>query len=227
MRLLTFGVTALFALPVLAHPVPDVPVRGEFKSEGASTIKVDVDPRCFAEDPENTPSLKKRELDRMSKDERNDLISKARTFIEKTLLFRFDPQDALRPKFKYDFVERPDAAPDSDGGTPVVIVAIWKEKLPTDLTKYQLMALEKGRFSIYFLNRIDGRDQKLNVLFPGEKSYWLDLPRARDPSDSKPENTSGAPTASDADAVRSSTFLALLRQGFVHVVPLGRRPLAT
>ena len=73
--------------------------------------------------------------------------------------------------------ERPDADPDSERGIPVVIVAQWQAKELTGLTGYQVEALKTGRYGVHFINRIDGKPQKLNVLFPGEKSYRLDLSR--------------------------------------------------
>ena len=143
MRFACILIVALLALPAVAHPVPDVPVRGEFKSIGESTITVEVDPRCFAEDSENAPYVKKRDLDNMSNQQREELISKAQKLIESTLLFQFDPKDALKPSFEYDFEQRGDAVPDEEGGIPIKIVATWKVKLPTQATKYRMGADEK------------------------------------------------------------------------------------
>jgi hypothetical protein len=244
MRFACILIVVLLAMPAVAHPVPDVPVRGEFKSKGESTIIVEVDPRSFAEDSENTPYVKKRDLDKMSNQQREELISKAHKLIESTLRFQFDPKDALKPSFEYDFEQRGDAAPDEEGGIPIKIVATWKVKLPTQATKYRMVADEQGRFSVYFLNKVDGRDQKLNVLFPGEESYWLQLPRgAVNRNESSDDASFGEgdfgsiPAGStdrasqatgmddvastDADAYGISTFRAMFRQGFVHVVPLG------
>ena len=165
----------LLPLSAAAHPVPDIRVRGDFKSDGAVKIQVDVDPRCFAEDAEHAPYLKKRDLKRMSKAQRDALFSKARKLVATTLRFHFEPRDAVELKFKCRFQERPDAAPDSEGGVPVIILVEWQKKGPTRLIGYQLEALKAGKFSVHFLNTVCGKKQKLNVLFPGEKSYRLDL----------------------------------------------------
>ncbi|MGI8604432.1 MAG: hypothetical protein ACR2OZ_15770 [Verrucomicrobiales bacterium] len=57
---------------------------------------------------------------------------------------------------------------------PVVITAEWK----TDASRwsgYQIKAKQSGKFSVRFINDVNGKEQPLNVLFPGEESYKLDL----------------------------------------------------
>ena len=113
----------------------------------------------------------------MSKDKRDSLVSQAKKLVAGTLRFHLEPTDAVKPTFKYRFEERPDVAPDSERGIPMTIVAEWKAEGLTELASYQLEAFEAGKYSVYFINHIDGEKQKLNVLFPGEKSYRLDLSR--------------------------------------------------
>ena len=195
----------------LAHPIPDVPVRGEFKADRSTTIQIEVDPRCFAEDSTNTPYLKKDELDRMSKKERDELLAKAKAFVSKKVRLHFEPMDSVKLSFSYSFVEQPNATPDSDGGVPVLIIAEWKAMLPTNVTSYQLEALKPGAFGIFFLNKVAGKDQKLNVLFPGEKSYKLDLSKLED------EKQAGV----DTERTGLDTFMSFIRFGFLHVIPRG------
>ena len=59
--------------------------------------------------------------------------------------------------------------------SPVVLQPEWKFELPANVKIYQLKASPVGRFSVLFINRIMGEKQDLNVLFPGESSYKLDL----------------------------------------------------
>ena len=173
--LMLYLLLALAPTMAFAHAVPDVPVRGDFKADRSTTIQIEVDPRCFAEDPTNAPYLKKDELDRMSKKEREKLLANAKAFVSKTIRLHFEPKDSVKPSFSYSFVERPDATPDSSKGVPVFIIGQWKTKLSADVTSYQLEALKPGNLSVNFENKIAGKNQKLNVLFPGEKSYKLDL----------------------------------------------------
>jgi hypothetical protein len=180
--LLALVLVALLAFApatALAHPAPDVPVRGDFKSDRSMTMQVEVDPRCFAKDPTNKPYLKKKDLDRMPKKEREQLLAKAKSFASKTIRLHFEPKDSVKPIFTYRFVEKPKATPDSDGGVPVVIIGEWKNKLPANVSSYQLESLEGGQLSVQFENKLAGKEQKLNVLFPGEKSYKLDLSKLK------------------------------------------------
>jgi len=170
---------ALAPTTALAHAIPDVPVRGDFKADRSATIEIEVDPRCFAKDPTNAPYLKKADLEKMPKKEREQLLAKAKSFVSQIIRLHFEPKDSVKPKFTYQFVERPDATPDSEGGVPVVIIGQWKTKLPGNVTSYQVESVKPGRLSVNFENKVAGKKQKLNVLFPGEKSYKLDLSKLK------------------------------------------------
>ncbi len=178
-RFLLFILATLLPLSAVGHPPPEIPVQGDFKSDGAVKIQVDVDPRCFADDPINAPYLKKRVLKGMSKAQREALLSKAKHLVATTLRFHFEPPVVSEPAFQCRFQERPNAAPDSEGGVPVMIVLSWEPKDPPKLNGYRLEALKTGEFSVQFLNTIHGKKQKVHVLFPGEKSYRLDLTARR------------------------------------------------
>ena len=41
----------------LAHPVPDVPLRSFFDADGSAVIEIELDTRCFSDDPESEPYL--------------------------------------------------------------------------------------------------------------------------------------------------------------------------
>jgi hypothetical protein len=174
--LLTLLLTVLWPLSAFGHAEPEIFVQGDFKSDGTATFQIEVDPRCFAADPGHALYLKKRKLKRMSKAVRNAYFSQAKKLIAETLRFDLVPSDDVKLDFEFRFQEKPDADPDSDKGIPVVILAECKVKLPAKLSSYQLEALKAGKFSVHFSNKIDGKKQKLNVLFPGEKSYRLALP---------------------------------------------------
>ena len=175
LRTILFLLAILFPIAAIAHPVPHITVRGNFKSDSTATIQVEVDPRCFADDPEHAHYLKKRDLDRKSKAEREAYFTKAKKLIQTTLRFHLEPPDKVHLDFKFRFQEKAKAAPDSEGGIPIILVAQWKTQELAKVNSYQLENLKAGKFSVHFLNKVDGKKQKLNVLFPGEKSYRLDL----------------------------------------------------
>jgi len=161
---------ALYALPALAHPAPDVPVRAWFSNDGEAVIQIEVDPRCFEEDPLNTPYLIKRQLDEMSQAQQQHLKSRAAAFVPATVQFSFEPT-ALTPDFEYTFATHGGKSLGKELDDPVMVMAEWKFELPEGTTGYKIEALPAGKFSVLFLNVVDGVTQKKNVLFPGEISY--------------------------------------------------------
>ena len=175
MRTCLAFVTAIFAWSALTHPVPDIPVRGFFKSDGTTTIQVEVDPRCFEENPENTPYLQNWAVKEMTKKEREEFNAQAGALIARSVHFRFEPVGQFNPEFLYRYATLGGKPLGKDIETPVVILAEWKTKIPRGMRGYRIKALPKGKFSVNFVNFLDGKPQDLNVLFPGEASYELDL----------------------------------------------------
>ena len=159
----------------VAHPVPDLPVRAQFNFKGEVVIRVEVDPRCFVEDAENEPYLVNGVYQSLSKKDLAELEKKTGELIAKSIGFHFDPAISLEPKFTYYYTTLESKPLDKKDQTPVVIQAEWKFKLPENVKTYQVKALPAGRFSVLFINRVIGEKSDLNVLFPGEASYKLDL----------------------------------------------------
>ena len=54
------------AQSVSSHPIPDVPVRSSFERDGTATIQVEIEPRCFGEDPPTAPYLFKKEFEELT-----------------------------------------------------------------------------------------------------------------------------------------------------------------
>lgn len=177
-RSFLFVLLALLPLSAAAHPAPEISVKGDLKSDGAATLTVIVDPRCFRKDAAHAPYLKQRDLERLSKDDRAAYFEKAKQLIANTLRFHLKPSQGEELDFDYRFEKKPNAPPDSDGGTPVFVVAVWKAKPAEKLASYQVEALKVGKFGVRCLNTLDGKKQKLSVLFPGEKSDRLAVSRA-------------------------------------------------
>ena len=168
-----------------AHPVPDIPVRSTFGNDGSVTIRVEVDPRCFTPDPLNEPYLENARLLSLDREKKSELFSKARALIQDSIEFQAPPIGQLQPKFTLKFTTfdniplvwnsaRLADTTDPAAQTPVVLTAEWKPDA-SQWSGYQVKATPKGKFSVRFINFVNGKEQPLNVLFPGEESYQLDL----------------------------------------------------
>jgi hydrogenase/urease accessory protein HupE len=211
----------VFVLVVNAagHAVPDVPVRGYFESDGTGRIEIEVDTRCFSDDPTGEPYLVKRTLDLMTEEEREELREEARELIRKTIAFYFEPLGRVAPEFEFEFTSHGRAVL-ADSEDPVMVTGEWKTTLPAGLQGYRIEALPAGELSVVFQNELDGQTvERFQVLFPGENSYLLNLTRftAGAPTEAVPGSVGVKADAGDWWAV----FVEFLRQGYVHVIPQG------
>lgn len=164
------------SLSALAHPVPDVPVRSFFEPDGSARIEVEIDTRCFTADPENEPYLVNRVFRQFTEAEKADLVAKARAFIPRTVALFIEPSGKVEPAFEYTFTSHRGEALAGDED-PVMITAVWQSKPDPRPKAYRIEALPEGKLSVLFLNHVnDQAVPRFQVLFPGEKSYRLDLP---------------------------------------------------
>jgi len=204
------GVTAF------AHPVPDIPVRGFFNADGTAIIQVEVDPRAFTADPVSEPFLAKWVLEKSDQNEKNEFIRKARDLVKKSVRFRLQPLGIVEPEFEWNFTSHGNKTLEKTDD-PVMITGEWKTKIPAGIEGYQIEATKDGKLSVVFVNQLKGKQvERLNVLFPGETSFLLDLTgmTAAEPT----EPVAGSHSAGGG---KWTTFIEYLRQGFVHVVPKG------
>jgi hypothetical protein len=216
--------SAVFALllslshQVCGHAIPDIPVRGWFSSDGTAIIRVEVDPRAFEADPENEPYLLKAVFETIDAKEREQMIKLADEFIRKHVEFYFQPLQ-VTPKFEFSFIgHNTNQLVKADD--PVMISAEWKTKIPKGIEGYQIKAIEVGDLATEFLNFIDGKAlERVNVLFPGETSFLLDLTKLSASAPVAPAKGSVGFEATPGD--RWATLWDFLKQGFVHVVPKG------
>ncbi len=160
---------------VLAHPAPDVPVRGSF-ADGAVRIEVEVDARCFEADPTTTPYLTNAVLGAMDERAKAGLVKQAMAFVRRSVEFSFAPSGEFEPTFSFRFTTHGGKALEK-ADDPVMITGSWESKLPEGAEGYRIEALPEGKLSVVFLNHISGSAEapKIHVLFPGEKSYTLDI----------------------------------------------------
>jgi hypothetical protein len=206
----------LAAVTAGAHPIPDLPVSATFEDGGKATIKVVVDPRVSAEDPVKQPSLLNEALMKMSEEEKAVLVENAKAYAAEALDFYFLPLGEVTPAFEWQITSETDE-PLTKPDQPVAVTGIWNTTVPAGMGGYQIRADESCKVGVYFHNNLRGQPLKLNVLFPGEKSYVVDL-----------SGLTGATATGVKEAVNErstggwlSTFTDFIYQGFIHVVPQG------
>ena len=207
------------------HPIPDIPVIGNFNSDGDSSIYIEIDTRSFAEDPEQVPFLTNSAFKQLSDSNKTDLILQAKSMIENALQIRFGDNDWYLPEFKFDFVEQ-------DGGdlneeNILVLQGQYDISLDNNSSFYQIRSQDEAPYDLIFTNQINGKPQRrVNVLFPNEESFKFDLsfidgkPIAQNEIKQKSGSTAEKSSEERREDARS-TFYSFTRQGFVHVLPLG------
>ena len=202
----------------IPHPVPDVPVRTYLAADGSGIIKIEVDPRCFSEDPEGEPYLRLNQYLRMSQSHRDQMRDQALDYVRRTVEIAFEPGGVVQPDWSFEFTTFQSGAL-TRADDPVMLTGGWRlEHLPSR-KGYQIRALPEGELSVLFLNFYQGQVMTgIQVLFPGESSRVLDL--------------KGLAKAKLGDSDRNliegifslgswATFVSFIRAGLVHVVPFG------
>ena len=168
---------ALFCIlltTAIAHPIPDIPIIGNFYSYGNASIVVEIDPRSFAEDPESIPFITEKTFKDLTDSNKSEFLFKAEEMIKDAFDLRFGEASWFLPKFDLNFTEK-------DGGdiseeNIVVIEGRHNTFLDANVSFYQIRAKEDAPYDLIFTNRINGKPQRrVNVLFPEEESFKFDL----------------------------------------------------
>ena len=228
-KLLLITLFFRFFCSAYTHPIPDIPILGSFNSDGNSSIIIEIDPRSFAEDPESIPFITANAFKDFPDSNKTELLLKAQEMIRDAFDLRFGETSWFLPDFDLNFTEK--NAGDLSEDNIVVIKGRHDTFLESNSTFYQIRAKEEAPYDLIFTNQIDGKPQRrVNVLFPGEESFKLDLgfigtrpePEAVKPAMIQPAKTiSKEEQAEQRRADARSTFFSFTRQGFVHVLPLG------
>lgn len=162
-------------LEVSGHPFPEVPVRASFSSTTDCTLEIEVDPRCLDPEPNAASYLMKAQWDRMTGQEKKNLLHEAAVYAAKTVTIEFVPGGKVSPKWSFEFIGLENATPEKPDD-PVIIRGIWKTHLPNGATGYRITSDPNGTLAVVFINEINGKlVERLGVLFPGETSYTLDI----------------------------------------------------
>jgi hypothetical protein len=168
----------IFATTLAAHPIPDIPVRGSFDADGSCAIRVEVDPRCFEEDWEMETYLLHIQMTKlMSEADCKALKAKARAFVETGVEFFFDPQGPFKPEFAWEFTTL-GGGPLVNIDDPVMVTGTWRTKMAEDAVPkgYSIRATPAIKFAVVFENTLSGKPvERTATLFPGERSFTLDL----------------------------------------------------
>jgi alkaline phosphatase D len=183
---LTFRLTAacfsvLGLLSAGAHPVPDIPVRTDFRQDGSCTVSIEIDPRCFAQDPNAEASLLYAVLPGMSQAQRAELAEKAANLARRYVEFLFEPSGPVRPDFAFEFTGH-GGAELREAEDVVVLTGVWHTRVPQGTTGWRIRATKETPLAVVFRNFMDGLEQpKFSVLFPGETSFAYELGRPPEP----------------------------------------------
>lgn len=204
---------------VQAHPIPDIPVRGYFSEGGSGKVVVEVNPRCFDTDPTKAPSMLKPDFEKLTADQKEALKIQAAEYVKTRVALFLEPLGQVTPTFVYDFHVQKGADETEDQGEEVMVISgTWETTIPAGISGYRIKALEAGNLSVQFLNEVRGQAvERMQVLFPGEESFTLDL--AGLVSMKVADSVPGTVKAGDSGWWQS--FVTFMRQGFVHVLPMG------
>lgn len=204
---------------VRAHPIPDIPVRTFFPGDGSARVTVEVDPRCFDDAPDIAPSLLSPALAARSAEEKAQLQAKAAELVRRCIEFTLEPVGRVQPEFTFTFTGHSGARLAGPEDV-VVLTGEWRTTLAAGLTGWHIRSTPESTLSVVFQNIIRGEPHpRINVLFPKEQSFTLDLTELRAAVPGAKTAGSVSPTGRAADGW--STLISYLRQGFVHVVPEG------
>jgi len=192
----------LLAAPVLAHPLPDVAVRANFEKDGEWTLQVEIDPRSFEPDPNVAPYLTHADLGLTPPDQKEKLKVQAREYIHRVMKVVLDPVVDVKPAFAWDFTTM-ENAPLKEPEDPVMLTGTWQGRIPEGTNGYSIEALPEGTLSVLYHNTALGKKvERYQILFPGEKSYVLDLktflPRTQAPPPITADATAIPAIADDA-----------------------------
>ncbi len=209
----------VFSPRATAHPIPDIPVRGAFLTGGSATLTVRVNPRCFDPDPTTATSLTKLQFQTLSDPRKKELLENAAALALRNLEISFEPLGRIQPQFAFTFT--------GEGGAPllqeedvVVLSGSWSTTIPAGVTGWNVRSAPQNNVSVVFENEINGKPHpRVSVLFPGERSFTLDLTALASAPPSGPSAHS-VPAVGGSGHL-ASTLWSFAKNGFGHVLPEG------
>ncbi len=233
-RLFAVFFALAFTANAWAHPVPDLPVRSHFATDGNAEIRIEVDPRGFSDNPEALNYFQKATIESLSPEKVKEMKDTADVFVSQRLRFFFDPIGEVKPKITWEFKKLGDGGipfeTDDKGllkGDETVLVGSWKTQVISGMTGYRIEALPltPGKMgaplSVMFVNFIGGKQvERYGVLYPGEMSFTLDLTE-QGISPKSGGRTEGSVGVKATPGDWLTLFGSEIKRGFGHVVPTG------
>ncbi|MBL9117854.1 MAG: hypothetical protein JNJ83_22790 [Verrucomicrobiaceae bacterium] len=168
MKICVLGLIFLSMVQAWANPEPEIPITITADASGNSCVTVEIDPRCFTEDPMRERYLMKVDLLRQPGAFLVGTKQQAVQSIAQWIIFdAMVGSSKVQPKFETTF-RGIDNAPLKKPDDPVVVRCRWTAKLST----LQVHAGKKCPYAVVVTHDAS----KTNVtLFPGEKSPRLTL----------------------------------------------------
>jgi hypothetical protein len=166
-----------FCATVLAHPMPDIPVRTHLGDDGSLEIRVEIDPRAFASNPEEFEYETKAKTDKTTPEEFQILVETANRFVANRVKFHLEPSGEQQPVFTWSYQKLGDDGSLLAADDPAVLVGSWRLDPPEGTSAYRIESLqlrETGALAmnVNFLNFRKGvKEERYAVLFPGESSF--------------------------------------------------------
>ena len=162
----------LFSRLAWANPAPDVPVHCHFDKDGSITVRIEIDPRCFTDDPMSERYLMKVDLTWRSKEDLQQLKAEAEKAIARWVQFVPEPITGLKPVFAFTGQNQAALVKADD---PVVITATCTLRPTTPLQTLRVKATSEARWSVVVRYDVEGVEQpRFATLFPGETSFAMD-----------------------------------------------------
>ena len=221
-RICRFAFVLLFAgvVRLSGHPIPHLPVIGSFEANGSFAIEVEVDPRCFAPDPESVPYFTKTALDENAPAVNAELQAAARSLVKRSLRWSFSGEEGFSPAFTFTFEKKGGGAP-VEPDDLVTLRGRWRGKADLASDRYRVKVLPECSFKVLTVSRAGGNAlADALLLFPGEEGPALHLAELF-PDASPASSDSASPAPSGPPSAPWGTFVSFMREGFVHVLPFG------
>lgn len=204
---------------VSAHPIPDIPVHGSFQTGGGASIRVDVNPRCFDEDPTTASSMTRIVYTNLTEARKAELLKMAAELVKRNVEFFLEPVGRVQPDFVFEFGGEAGRPLENDESV-VVISGRWSTQIPSGVTGWSVHSTPVNKLAVVFENEINGTPHpRVAVLFPDEKSFTLDLTQLSGAVPRGP--TPGSVPAEGGEGHVVSTVWSFGKQGFAHVIPMG------
>ncbi|RFC45609.1 MAG: HupE / UreJ protein [Verrucomicrobia bacterium] len=217
--MLVCSLLCLASVGASAHPIPDIPVCGSFEEGGTATFSVEVNPRCFDQDPVTATSLTQILFSNLTEARKAEMLAAAVELVKKNVEFFLEPIGRIQPEFQFEFTGEGRRALEKDEDV-VVLSGRWRTTVPAGVSGWNIRSMPETKVSVVFQNIVNGTPHpRVAVLFPGERSYTLDLTQWTGALPSKA--TEGSVPASGGSGDLVSTVWSFCKQGFGHVVPEG------